>query len=124
VSFEADSATRIHNKVSASVDLDAQLLYAIPSHRVHHSRPILKIITAAAHHCDHQVRGFAGWPGVVGTFFLEGQDEPVRLKLITTRLPQAPAQAPTEARPREAFLVGDAIRVVGVEVICARCFTL
>ena len=66
------------------------------------------------HSCGHrlgpcpsspaQVRGFAGWPGTYSLFDLEGEAEPLRLKLITTRVLPAgtgPAASPAEGGPVE-----------------------
>ncbi len=34
----------------------------------------------------NKVRGFAGWPGTWSLFDVEGEAEPVRLKIVTTRV--------------------------------------
>lgn len=55
----------------------------------------------------NKVRGFAGWPGTWSLFDLEGEAEPLRLKIVTTRVvPAGEARPPASKDGGEVELVG------------------
>lgn len=57
----------------------------------------------------NRVRGFAGWPGTWSLFDLEGEAEPLRLKVVTTRVVPA---SDAGKRP-EASKAGGVVELVG-----------
>lgn len=58
------------------------------------------------------MRGFAGWPGTWSLFNIEGDAEPLRLKIVTTKVVADAAADDLSSKGNTVELVGKALRVV------------
>jgi methionyl-tRNA formyltransferase len=67
----------------------------------------------------NKVRGFAGWPGTWSLFDLEGEAEPLRLKIVTTRV-VPPGGEEAAAAPAGGKGGGEVV-LVGKKALRLRC---
>ncbi len=74
--------------------------------------------TESALAIHNKVRGFAGWPGTWSLFDLEGEAEPVRLKIATTQVVGPEDAARPQGGARAVELVGEG-KKKALRVLCA-----